>query len=95
MKARGGTARSGDVIPYVFCLGDNGESSKSAQADHAKHPDEVRKADSGLKIGVYIASAIYIPLSAIALTNQKKNLQTTSITSLSKFFRLSNVCVSR
>ena len=72
MKARGGTARSGDVIPYVFCLGDNGESSKSAQADHAKHPDEVRKADSGLKIGVYIASAIDIPCSAIALTNQKK-----------------------
>lgn len=25
--------------------------SKTAQADRAKHPDEVRKADSGLKIG--------------------------------------------
>ena len=51
MKARGGTARAGDVIPYVFCLGDNGESAKSAQADRAKHPDEVRRAGSGLQIG--------------------------------------------
>lgn len=51
MKARGGTARSGDVIPYIFCLGDNGETSKSAQADRAKHPDEFRRAESDLKIG--------------------------------------------
>lgn len=51
MKARGGTARAGDVIPYVFCLGDSGESAKSAQADKAKHPDEVRRAGSGLQIG--------------------------------------------
>ena len=50
-KAKGGTARAGDVIPYVFCLGDNGESAKSAQADRAKHPDEVRRAGSGLQIG--------------------------------------------
>ncbi|KAJ3546934.1 hypothetical protein NM688_g5461 [Phlebia brevispora] len=40
MKAKGGTARAGDVIPYVFCLGDNGEGSRTAQADHAKHPEE-------------------------------------------------------
>ena len=51
MKSRGGTARSGDVIPYVFCVGDGGETSKSAQADRAKHPDEVRKVGSELKIG--------------------------------------------
>ena len=51
MKSRGGTARSGDVIPYVFCLGDSGESSKSAQAERAKHPEEIRKAGSDLKIG--------------------------------------------
>ena len=54
MKARGGTARAGDVIPYVFCLGDSGESAKSAQADKAKHPDEVRRAGSGLQIGACI-----------------------------------------
>lgn len=51
MKAKGGSARSGDVIPYVFCLGDGGESSKGAQAERAKHPDEIRRAGSGLKIG--------------------------------------------
>lgn len=56
MKARGGTGRAGDVIPYVFCLGDNGESAKSAQADKAKHPDEVRRAASELKIGECMAS---------------------------------------
>lgn len=51
LKTKGGSARSGDVIPYLFCLGDGGESAKSAQADKAKHPDEIRKAGSGLTIG--------------------------------------------
>jgi DNA polymerase alpha subunit A len=51
MKARGGTPRAGDVIPYVFCLGLGGETGKIAQADRAKHPDEVRKVDSDLQIG--------------------------------------------
>ena len=51
MKAKGSSARAGDVIPYVFCLGDSGESAKSAQADRAHHPDEVRKAGNNLKIG--------------------------------------------
>lgn len=52
MKARGATPRGGDVIPYVFCLQAGEQSAKSAQADRAKHPDEIRKADSGLKIGL-------------------------------------------
>jgi len=51
MKARGGVAKAGEVIPYVFCLGSDGKTSKSAQADHAFHPDEFRRKDSGLKIG--------------------------------------------
>ena len=51
MKAKGGTARAGDVIPYVFCLGETEESSKSAQALKAKHPDEVKRAGSELKVG--------------------------------------------
>lgn len=51
MKAKGGTARSGDVVPYVFCLGSDGESSKTGQADKAKHPDEVRKSGDDCKIG--------------------------------------------
>lgn len=51
MKARGGTPRAGDVIPYVFCIGSGGETGKTGQADRAKHPDEIRKVDSDLKIG--------------------------------------------
>jgi len=52
MKARGGTPRAGDVIPYVFCLGPGGETGKTAQAERAKHPDEVRKAENNLQIGI-------------------------------------------
>ena len=50
MKQKGGSARNGDVIPYVFCLSEGEESAKTAQADRAKHPDEVRK-DLGLTVG--------------------------------------------
>ena len=41
----------GDVIPYIFCLGTGGESSKTSQADRARHPDEVRKAERDCLIG--------------------------------------------
>ena len=42
----------GDVIPYIFCLGSGGESSKTGQAERARHPDEVRKADKDCQIGM-------------------------------------------
>lgn len=66
MKARGGSAKAGDVIPYVFCVEgaanvdekkvgkeDVKEAGgpKGSQADRAKHPDEIRKAGSGLLVG--------------------------------------------
>jgi DNA polymerase alpha subunit A len=51
MKTRGGSARAGDVIPYIFCLAEGEQSAKSAQADRAKHPDEIRRAGTDLKIG--------------------------------------------
>jgi len=51
MQQKGGSARNGDVIPYVFCLSEGEEPAKSAQADRAKHPDEVRK-DLELTIGM-------------------------------------------
>jgi DNA polymerase alpha subunit A len=51
MKSKGGNARAGDVIPYVFCLAEGEETAKTAQADRAKHPDEVRKAGGDLTIG--------------------------------------------
>ena len=67
MKAKGATARSGDVIPYVFCLGDGGESSKSAQAERAKHPDEIRRAGSELKIGESPHSQMRMAFSDVVL----------------------------
>ncbi|EFP82360.2 DNA-directed DNA polymerase alpha catalytic subunit pol1 [Puccinia graminis f. sp. tritici] len=52
MKLKGNvTPKAGDVIPYIFCLGEDGSSStRSAQADKARHPDELRLADSPWKI---------------------------------------------
>jgi DNA polymerase alpha subunit A len=51
MKAKGGNARAGDVMPYIFCLGETDETSKTAQAERARHPDELRRAESNAKIG--------------------------------------------
>ncbi|POW04709.1 hypothetical protein PSTT_10205 [Puccinia striiformis] len=52
MKLKGNaTPKAGDVIPYIFCLGEDGSSStRSAQADKARHPDELRRADTTWKI---------------------------------------------
>jgi DNA polymerase alpha subunit A len=51
MKAKGAVAKAGDVIPYIFCLGADGKSARTAQADKAFHPDEFRRVGSDLKIG--------------------------------------------
>lgn len=53
MKAKGQSAKSGDVIPYIFCLPANGESARSAKAENAYSPDEVRRAGSDLKVGAW------------------------------------------
>jgi len=50
LKAKGGTAKGGDVIPYVFCREEGQEPAKTAQADRARHPDEVRR--SNLHVGM-------------------------------------------
>ncbi|KAJ9474897.1 DNA polymerase alpha catalytic subunit A [Pseudozyma hubeiensis] len=68
MKARGGSARMGDVIPYIFCLGEDGSSStKTAQAERAHHPDELRRKDSELKIDYehYLALQILPPVERL------------------------------
>ncbi|KAG9097044.1 DNA-directed DNA polymerase alpha catalytic subunit pol1 [Ceratobasidium sp. UAMH 11750] len=67
MKERGGHARLGDVIPYIFCLGADGSSAKTGQADRAFHPDELKKADSELKIDFehYIAQQILPPVERL------------------------------
>lgn len=51
MQAKGQSVKAGDVIPYVFCMGEDGTTAKSAKADRAHHPDELRKTGSTLKIG--------------------------------------------
>lgn len=51
MKAKGLSAKAGDVIPYIFCVPPNGETTKTAQAANAHHPDDVRRQGSTLKIG--------------------------------------------
>ena len=58
LKQKGGSAKTGDVIPYVFCLSEGEESTKTAQADRAKHPDEVRKS-SELTIGRMIDDSLF------------------------------------
>lgn len=68
MQERGLGARMGDVIPYIFCLGQDGSSSsKSAQADRAHHPDELRKQGSELKVDYehYLALQILPPVERL------------------------------
>jgi DNA polymerase alpha subunit A len=52
MKAKGGSGRAGDVIPYIFCLGEDDDMTQMGQAERARHPDEIRKNDSGLRVGM-------------------------------------------
>ncbi|KAF5385639.1 hypothetical protein D9757_005457 [Collybiopsis confluens] len=65
MKAKGGSARAGDVIPYVFCLPEGEEPAKTAQSDRARHRDEVRRA--GLKIDAeyYLSQQILPPVQRL------------------------------
>ncbi|KAL4066177.1 hypothetical protein J3A83DRAFT_4433487 [Scleroderma citrinum] len=68
MKAKGGSAKAGDVIPYVFCVGKGEEASKGAQADRAKHPDELKKAAPGeLSIDYehYLSNQILPPIERL------------------------------
>ena len=50
MKQKG-SAKIGDVIPYIFCIAEGEEPAKSAQADRARHPDELKRANDALSIG--------------------------------------------
>lgn len=68
MESRGVSVRMGDVIPYIFCLGEDGSSSiKGAQADRAFHPDEIRRKDSDLKVDFehYLACQILPPIERL------------------------------
>jgi DNA polymerase alpha subunit A len=87
MKTRGGSARAGDVIPYIFCIHEGIESGKMAQAERARHPDELRKS-AEVKIGTR-ACAIFC-LIFYVLTNN----QITSIISQTKSCRRSSAYAS-
>ncbi|KXN86712.1 DNA polymerase alpha catalytic subunit [Leucoagaricus sp. SymC.cos] len=67
MKSKGGSARAGDVIPYVFCIKEGEDSSKSAQADRAKHPDEVKKGAGEIKIDYdyYLSQQVLPPIERL------------------------------
>ncbi|KAJ7849955.1 hypothetical protein B0H14DRAFT_2764040 [Mycena olivaceomarginata] len=67
MKSRGGDAKLGDVIPYVFCLAEGEQTAKTAQADRAKHPEEFKKVDSGLKLDYeyYLGHQVLPPIERL------------------------------
>lgn len=69
MRQRGLTAASGDTIPYVICQQGSGagqETGHSGLAEHARHPDEVRK-DPTLKIDHvwYLQTQLHPPIARL------------------------------
>ena len=64
MKAKGTAVRAHDVIPYIMCLGSDGKTTKTARADHAYHPDDLRRQGSELKIDydLYLDTQILQPI---------------------------------
>ncbi|KAG8835098.1 DNA-directed DNA polymerase alpha catalytic subunit pol1 [Serendipita sp. 399] len=67
MKSKGQSAKAGDVIPYIFCLGEDGTSSKVAQADRAHHPEEIRRSGGKLKIDYehYLGQQVLPPVERL------------------------------
>ncbi|GAA5963816.1 hypothetical protein JCM8115_006341 [Rhodotorula mucilaginosa] len=67
MKAKGQSAKAGDVVPYIFCVPPSGETTKTAQAANAHHPDDVRRQGSTLKIDfeVYLSTQILPPIERL------------------------------
>ncbi|PWN36069.1 uncharacterized protein FA14DRAFT_160961 [Meira miltonrushii] len=67
MQAKGITVRMGDVIPYIFCTSEEGTSSKTAQAERAYHPDDLRRKDSDLKVDMqhYLSLQILPPVERL------------------------------
>ncbi|KAJ2926264.1 hypothetical protein H1R20_g10824, partial [Candolleomyces eurysporus] len=67
MKAKGLTARTGTVVQYIFCLAQGEESTKTAQADRARHPEEIKRSEGQLKIDYefYLANQILPPIERL------------------------------
>ncbi|KAK8846576.1 hypothetical protein IAR55_005662 [Kwoniella newhampshirensis] len=64
MKSKGAAVRAHDVIPYIMCLGEDGKSGKTASAERAWHPDDLRRQGSELKIDYdfYLDTQILQPI---------------------------------
>lgn len=68
MKEKGLSARSGDVIPYIFTVPEGEEASiKSAQASRAHHPDDLRRDGSPLKVDLeyYLSLQVLPPIERL------------------------------
>jgi DNA polymerase alpha subunit A len=68
MKAKGQSARNGDVISYIFCSPPESEdTSKTSQAERAKHPDEVRRGGADVKVDYeyYLAHQVLPPIERL------------------------------
>ena len=83
MKSKGTAVRAHDVIPYIMCLGADGKSAKTAQADKAFHPDDLRRQGSELKIG-----------ESRCLSRRKAYRKITTFTSIHRSFSRFCVCAS-
>jgi DNA polymerase alpha subunit A len=56
MKKLGMSIKTNDTIPYVICVADEGTANANLIASRARHPDEVKKDGSTMKIGMSLVS---------------------------------------
>ncbi|WRT65216.1 uncharacterized protein IL334_002159 [Kwoniella shivajii] len=70
MKSKGASVRAHDVIPYIMCLDEDGKGGKTAQAERAFHPDDLRRQGSELKIDYdfYLDTQILQPILRLCET---------------------------
>ncbi|WWC58983.1 uncharacterized protein I303_101529 [Kwoniella dejecticola CBS 10117] len=70
MKSKGASVRAHDVIPYIMCLDESGKGGKTAQAERAFHPDDLRRQGSELKIDYdfYLDTQILQPVLRLCET---------------------------
>ncbi|WFD29013.1 DNA-directed DNA polymerase [Malassezia sp. CBS 17886] len=70
MLAKSESARNGDVIPYVFCVGAATGESKATQAERAFHPDDVRRHHDDPAYAIdfkhYLSLQVLLPVERIA-----------------------------
>ncbi|KAJ3013063.1 DNA-directed DNA polymerase alpha catalytic subunit pol1 [Thoreauomyces humboldtii] len=63
MRTRGNNVRAGDTVPYVICLGD----PAATMAERARHPDDLTREGSTLKIDVewYLSTQVHPPAARL------------------------------